>query len=157
MKRRMHKGFTLVELLIVVAILATLAASITISTADATARAKAAAIASNIAACKNGAALYYAATFNDKTAAGTPAGFLVDTSTYVPNWKEFAEDGTIEYTAGAEETPETWSVTVDFSGDKEKAKIAAALGKMPGYKSVTAAAEKIKVVLLTGAVSVVTN
>lgn len=150
MKRRMHKGFTLVELLIVVAILATLAASISISTADATARAKAAAIVNNIAACKNGAALYYAATFNDTTQ-GTPGDFLSDSSTYVPNWKEFAEDGTITYTAGAETTPETWTVKVDFSGDKENVKILAALKKIPGHKSV--AASSFKVTLLTGAIS----
>ena len=157
MRRRMHKGFTLVELLIVVAILSTLAASISISTADATARAKAAAIASNVAACKNGAALYYSATFNDTTATGKPNEFLSETSTYVPNWKEFATGGTITYAAGEETTPETWSVTVNFKSDKEAAKIATALSKMPGYKSVQADNNQIKVTLLTGAITATTE
>ncbi len=151
--RNTRKGFTLVELLIVVAILATLAASISISTADATARAKAAAIASNVAACKNGAALYYAATFNDSSEKDkTPkTGFLMSGSTYVPNWDEFATGGTITYTAGEETKPEEWSVTVSFADDKESAKILAALQKMPGYKSATGTS--MKVTLLTGAVA----
>ena len=151
--KRTRKGFTLVELLIVIAILGTLTASLSISAGDATARAKAAAIVNNIEACKNGAALYYSANFNDTSATMTPAGFLADTSDYVPNWKEFATGGTITYTAGAETTPDTWTLVVNFKDDQEAAKIATALSKIPGYKSITAAHNKITVVLLKGTIT----
>ena len=55
-----RKGFTLVELLIVVAILATLAATMVASMGGATAKAKAATITSNVEACVTAVQKYYA-------------------------------------------------------------------------------------------------
>lgn len=152
--KKAHKGFTLIEMLIVIAILGTLATTISISMGGATAKAKAVSIANNIEACKNGAALYYSDTVNKANTgddAGKPTDFLKDESTYVPNWKEFATEGTITYTAGTEDKPDEWTVTVSFANDKESTKILSALQKIPGYKSATGTG--VKVTLLTGAIS----
>ena len=153
--KKARKGFTLVELLIVIAILGTLTATLSISAGDATARAKAAAIVNNIEACKNGAALYYAAAFNDTSATMLPTAFLVDDSEYVPNWSSFATGGTITYTAGADTqtTPDTWTVVVSFASDKEATKIATALSKIPGYTGVESTHNTLTVLLMKGTVT----
>ncbi len=62
--KRTRKGFTLVELLIVIAILGTLSAAMSVSVIGSTAKAKAATIASNVEACVNAAALYCADHMN---------------------------------------------------------------------------------------------
>ena len=57
--KRSRKGFTLVELLIVVTILGTLAAMMTLSSTTATASARAAAIVNGLRTAKSAAALFY--------------------------------------------------------------------------------------------------
>ena len=63
--KRMHKGFTLVELLIVIAVLGVLAAMMSTSAGSASAIAKAAAIHSNIRSIKAAALLYRAEAGED--------------------------------------------------------------------------------------------
>ena len=158
--KKIRKGFTLVELLIVIAIIGALAATMATSREKATAAAKAASIVNNIEACKTAAALYYFENCNEAELATKTAGdFLKDDSTYVPNWKEFSTGG-IKYSVDSTATGQgydKWAVQVDFTGDADVVGIKAALKKMRGYSGTDAAtaveAGKIKVTLSSGKVS----
>ncbi len=65
--KKARKGFTLVELLIVVAILATLTAAMTASISGTTAKAKAAMIANNVEVMKSAATQYYTENMEDSS------------------------------------------------------------------------------------------
>ncbi len=72
--KRTRKGFTLVELLIVIAILTALTASLTINMSGATAKAKAAAVRANFDACKTAAMTYYSGHIEDSKLTDTTEG-----------------------------------------------------------------------------------
>ena len=168
-----RKGFTLVELLIVVAILATLTASMTYSINGATAKAKAAVIASNVEAMK-GAASLCVATNGEKLATTDRDLSTVTTAkvmaAYLPTWADFSQadpSGTdaeklpIKYVAGTETGgPDKWTVTINFTDDPEKVEIIKALKKIKGYgayyndsgaaTAITDTTYSLKITLITG-------
>ena len=83
--RNTRKGFTLVELLIVVAILATLTAAMTVSVTGTTAKAKAATIASNVEAFVNVARLYCADNTDGDISSATTDTVI---EAYIGKWKD---------------------------------------------------------------------
>ena len=132
--RNTRKGFTLVELLIVVAILATLTATMMVSMRGATAKAKAASIAANLESCHTATLLYYAAS-GDKDLSKVQAEDMLTTN--LKTWYKLkgGDGDSIKYTAVGEGS-KYWSVNVDFSGDAEAEQIAEALHNMRGYSNV---------------------
>lgn len=134
--KRTRKGFTLVELLIVVAILATLTATMMVSMRGATAKAKAASIAANLESCHTAAMLYYAESGDKDISTVTAETMLIAN---LKTWyKMKGGDGdAITYTAVGD-GPKYWTVNVDFSKDSEKDEIARALHNMRGYSNVVA-------------------
>lgn len=148
--RNTRKGFTLVELLIVVAILATLTATMMVSMRGATAKAKAASIAANLESCHTATLLYYAAS-GDKDLSKVDAEDMLTTN--LKTWYKLkgGDGDSIKYTAVGEGS-KYWSVNVDFSGDAEADDIARALHNMRGYDNVTVAFDGINVLdILLGA------
>ena len=147
--KKMRKGFTLVELLIVVAILATLTAVMMMSFGNSTAKAKAATIASNVNACRN-AAMAYPVTHGADGLASLTADDVLFAS--LPSWKDFNNDNnTIKYaalTADGNKGYDNWAITVDFSGDPEKDGIAEALQKINGYNMSYASANATGVAIV---------
>ncbi len=135
-----RKGFTLVELLIVVAILATLTASMTISMQGASAKAKASTIASNVNAMR-AAAVLYATNHSGEDLTNVTTDTVLSLS--LPTWYDIKYDGdgtdtrAIKYTAhnatAPNAGPTTWIVKVDFSGDSDKDDIRTALQAIKGY------------------------
>ena len=132
--RKARKGFTLVELLIVVAIMATLTAAMTMAVSGSTAKAKASTIASNVNACRN-AAMAYSITEGADSIANLTADDVLFAK--LPSWKDFNNtNNKIKYAAvtGDDGTgPEKWAITVDFSGDGEKDAIVKELEAINGY------------------------
>ncbi|MBQ7170048.1 MAG: prepilin-type N-terminal cleavage/methylation domain-containing protein [Synergistaceae bacterium] len=131
--KRMRKGFTLVELLIVVAIMATLTAAITYSISGSTAKAKASTIASNVETFKTIAGLYVANNAGDDISTLTADNLM---KAELPAWADLAnpgdDDNVVKYTAIGT-GPDEWAITVDFSKDPEKGGIRDALKLIKGY------------------------
>ncbi|MBQ4431818.1 MAG: type II secretion system protein [Synergistaceae bacterium] len=132
--KKMRKGFTLVELLIVVAILATLTATMTASISGSTAKAKASAIANNVEAMKSAASQYYSDHMEESsTLASATTATVLDA--YIPTWRDF-QKGDIKYIVVTDDSDagrSNWAITVDFSNDGEAEAIKTALAKIKGY------------------------
>lgn len=135
--KKMRKGFTLVELLVVVTILATLTGAMTVSVMGSTARAKAATIASNVDSFVKAAAMYC----NNADADVSTATTATVLSAYIGKWADLADKDSVQYTADditqlTENSKwtrdKTWCVKVVIT-DKDKANIIAELEKIPGF------------------------
>ena len=134
-----RKGFTLVELLIVVAILGVLSATMMIRATGSTANSKAMTIANNVRSCKSAALLYCQIN-------GTGIGKVTATTTavltaHVNAWADFKDTGNIHYTVPntadtATATNEDWAIQVDYHNDTEADNITEKLAKIPGFSKI---------------------
>ena len=144
MKRR---GFTLVELLIVIAILGILSSIMMLNVTGSTGKAKAMTIANNVNACRNAASLYYGQELLDSGA--TTAKTAEVLAKYVGSWLDFANGATIKYTV-ADDSGQTgegkgdavkydvWAIQVDFHSDGDASDITTHLTKIPGFSTIGA-------------------
>ena len=135
--KKFRKGFTLVELLIVIAILGTLSAMMTSSTGDATVRAKVSQIVGNIEACKLAAAVYYADNFDNKELKMSEKSAEDVLKANIPTYKDFQE-GNITITPltgddGDYLGRDKWTIKVDFTKDADRTRLAALLKNTRGY------------------------
>ena len=138
--KRTRKGFTLVELLIVIAIMGTLSAAMSVSVMGSTAKAKAAAIAANVDACVNAAAMYCADNMDEDISEVDTNDVL---SAYIGKWGDFGDENSVKYTvadiaqptgdgAVAIPQPKTWCIKIEIV-DSDKTSIIAELEKIRGF------------------------
>ena len=135
--KKFRKGFTLVELLIVIAVLGSLSAAMTMSSTTATAKAKAASIVNNLKICTSGATIYNFEHVDDKGLKDiTTTAMLAEA---VPSFTKFTavdnnDTDTVLYAAVDTTTgPAGWTVTVTLNGT-DKSDIVDALKTFKGFK-----------------------
>ena len=131
--KKMHKGFTLVELLIIIAIIGILSATMMVSVTGSTAKAKANAIANNVASCRLAASSYYGDHIDDGAYATAKTSTAI--KAYIATWDDF-NSNTITYVADDAATGEgyeNWNITIDFSGDADHVAIATHLAGINGF------------------------
>lgn len=137
--KKMRKGFTLVELLIVIAIIGTLSATMTVGVTGSTSKAKAAAIAANVEACRSAAAMYiFENEGMDGSSLEKDASEVI--AEYVGTWEDFNR-GTTTYSAEGSKYKE-WVLKVDFSAEPDKEAVATALANIKGFGSYGATKEE---------------
>ena len=135
--KKLRKGFTLVELLIVIAILGALSAGMSVSSSKATAAAKATTINNNINAIKTAAALYQLQEGNEFKESKVDASELKKANILNLDIYNKGKDGTtasvIQYTItkGADAGAGAY-VVCNFAKDKDSVEIAKILR---GYKN----------------------
>ena len=147
-----RKGFTLVELLIVVAIMATLAAAMSLSIMGSTAKAKASTIASNVDAFVKAAATYCSENMETPITASVTTDTVL--GTYIGKWGDLKNGTSVKYEAvdiakGTATQDRTWCVKVTIS-DSDKTNIVAALEKIPGFGKYAATGDDAVSVVSTG-------
>ena len=135
--KKMRKGFTLVELLIVIAVLGALSAAMTMASSTATAKAKAASIVNNLKICTSGAEVYQFKHADDSDLKDiTTTAMLAEA---VPSFTKFIAIGdddkdTVLYAAVDTTTgPAGWTITVTLKGT-DKSAIVDALKTFKGFK-----------------------
>ena len=137
------KGFTLVELLIVIAILGVLAAMMSLSTGKAVGTAKATSIMNNMAAARQAGLMYYTDNMNTVETAedgSDKVDFTVDLlkDNYI-DIDNFASTNT-KYTAyiAADKkglaNAKDWAIYCDYSGEPDKDEISAYLNGNATYR-----------------------
>ena len=128
----LRKGFTLVELLIVIAIIGALSATMSVVTSNSTAKAKAASIVANVNACRSAAALYIIDQGSEALDGKTADDVL---NANIPQWTDFNRDGIKYKEVSTGKGVDGWAITVDFESDPERETIKTELQKIKGYKN----------------------
>ena len=149
--KRSRKGFTLVELLIIVAIIGALAATMMMSTGSSIAKSKATAIANNLRICTAGAQAYYLEHESDTTPLIGAVKCTDMLTAAVPNFASF-NGNNIAYAATGDAGPTSWIITVTLTGT-DKADILKAMKTIQGFTAVDDEQNSVVYTVFTGAVA----
>ena len=135
---KMRKGFTLVELLIVIVIIGILAAAMLLSSGSATASAEASNIVSNLRSLKAATMMFYADSMDAIAAVNglLPTGVNVDAlKGYTDNPKKFADGKGYLFKSN---TNKNWFVGVDLGALKMSSTVSDVMKKLEGKKETLA-------------------